>query len=756
MEIEKILKELTLEEKAGLCSGRDFWHTKGVERLAVPSVMMCDGPHGLRKQEGEEDHLGINQSIETVCYPTASALAASFDRNVLRELGEMLGKECQAEHVGMLLGPGVNMKRSPLCGRNFEYFSEDPYLAGELGCAYVEGLQEQGTAACVKHFAANNQETRRMSGSSNMDERTLHEIYLPAFETIVKKGKVRGVMCAYNAINGTFCAENKELLTDILRKDWEYDGMVVTDWGAVKERTEGLKAGVDLEMPGGPGVQDQVIVEAVKSGRLDESVLDEAVRNVLKFIDDCTENQKKDVRIDREKCKEKSREFCIKSAVLLKNEGSLPLSETKRTVFIGEFAKAPRYQGAGSSHIHVAEVPGAAECAGRHGYKVEFVQGYRLKERKGADDLIAEAVRTAQESEQAVIFAGLPESYETEGCDREMMEIPAEQNRLIEAVAEAQPNTIVVLHGGAPMALPWIHKVSAVLCMYLGGQMTGEAAVSLLYGEACPSGKLAETWPLRIEDNPSWLNFPGEEGNVEYREGIYIGYRYYDKKDIPVLFPFGYGLSYTEFEYGNLRISREQMKDTELLTVTCEVKNIGKRAGSETVQLYVHDCESTVGRPIRELKAFEKVYLEPEEIREVKFVLDQRAFAYYEAKIHDWYVESGEFLIELGTSSRDIRLRRAVHVTGTKEIPIVYTRYSTVADLVKSEKGAALIQGFLGDSKAQKEAGKENEEHMGEGSGKAAEQMMFAMPLQSLVTFGRMTMKELDAMIESLNRDNGI
>ena len=754
MDIEKVLKEMTLEEKAGLCSGSDFWHTKKVERLGIPAVMMCDGPHGLRKQEGEEDHLGINESIETVCYPTASALAASFDRKLLRKLGEALGKECQAEQVGMLLGPGVNMKRSPLCGRNFEYFSEDPYLAGELGSAYVESLQEQGVAACVKHFAANNQETRRMSGSSNMDERTLHEIYLPAFEKIIKEGKTRGVMCAYNAINGTFCAENRELLTEILRRDWGYKGMVVTDWGAVKDRVEGLRAGLDLEMPGGPGAQDQIIVEAVKDGKLAEEILDQAVKNVLKFIAGCMYNQKENAAIDREECKKLSKEFCEQSAVLLKNEGSLPLSKEKRTVFIGDFAEHPRYQGAGSSHIHVTEVTGAKECARRHGYWIEFQQGYHVNET--TEDLLAEAVKSAAEAEQAVIFAGLPEAFETEGCDRENMEIPAVQNRLIEAVAAVQPNTVVVLHCGAPAELPWISKVSAVLCMYLGGQMTGEAAVSLLYGRTNPSGKLAETWQLRLEDNPSWLNFPGEEGNVEYREGIYIGYRYYDKKNMPVLFPFGHGLSYTSFTYRKLKTDKKQMKDTEHLTVICEVENTGSMAGSEVVQLYVRDVESTAGRPVRELKGFEKIYLKPGERACVQFTLDKRAFAYYETRIHGWFVESGEFLIEIGTSSRDIRLCSSVDIMGTEILPRTYTRYSTVGDLAKSKQGAMLIRELLGNNSQQEQAGRENAEYMGEGSEKSALQMMYEMPLQSIVTFGRMTMKELDAMIESLNQENGI
>ncbi len=499
VDIEKILSEMTLEEKAGLCSGHDYWHTKSVERLDVPSMMMCDGPHGLRKQKGEGDHLGINESIQTVCYPSASALASSFDRQVLDELGTALGEECQAEDVGMLLGPGINIKRSPLCGRNFEYFSEDPYLSGELGCAYVQSLQAQGVAACVKHFAANNQETRRMSGSSEVDERTLNEIYFPAFESVVKKGGTRGVMCSYNAINGTFSAENKELLTETLRRKWGYEGMVVTDWGAVKDRVKGLEAGLDLEMPGGPGTQDQKIVEAVQSGALDEKVLDEAVRNILKLVDDYRKERRPKTKADRTKYEALSSSLAQRCAVLLKNEGILPLDKEDDIVFIGEFAKKPRYQGAGSSHINVVHPMGALEAVQTAGLTVEYAEGYRVHEDDQTEALIAEAVEKAAKAKTAVIFAGLPDSFETEGVDRDTLSMPDNQNALIRAVAKVQPNTVVVLHGGSCMELPWIDQVPGVLLMHLGGQRVGEAAVKLLFGEANPGGRLAETWPVKLD-----------------------------------------------------------------------------------------------------------------------------------------------------------------------------------------------------------------------------------------------------------------
>lgn len=751
MDIENIISQLTLEEKASLCSGRDFWHTKAVERLGIPSLMMCDGPHGLRKQVGEGDHLGINVSIETNCYPTASALANSFDREVLEALGTALGRECQAEDVAMLLGPGLNMKRSPLCGRNFEYFSEDPYLAGELGAAYIRALQAQGVAACVKHFAANNQETRRMSGSSQMDERTLHEIYLPAFEAAVKQGKTRSVMCAYNAINDVFCSENKLLLNDILREKWGYDGFVVTDWGAVKDRVKGVQAGLDLEMPGGGGTQDAQIVEAVKNGTLAEEDLDQVVRNMLKFVSDYLEKRDPNAKVDREANSVLSGELAAQCAVLLKNEsGILPLKE-KDVAFIGEFAAKPRFQGAGSSHINVPHAVSALEAA--QGKDVLYAQGYDVHQEDNADALLTEAVELAKKVSVAVIFAGLPDSFESEGGDRDALGIPENQDRLIEAVAAVNPNTVVVLHGGSAMELPWLDKVKAILYMALGGERVGEATVKLLYGEVNPSGKLSETWPKKLSDNPSYLNFPGEHGKPVYAEGIYIGYRYYDKKEMDVLFPFGYGLSYTQFAYSGLKLEKTELSDTDTLTVTCKVKNVGSVPGAEAVQLYVRDEESTVRRPIRELKGFEKVFLNPGEEKEVSFTLNKRSFAYYEVKLHDWFVESGRFILEIGASSRDIRLSVPVTVNGTTEIPVHVTRLTTIGELTQFPRGRAFVEKMIAARKSHsEEATKDNEKNMGEGSDKVVKSMMTEMPLGSLVTYGVMTFQQLDGLIASLNQ----
>ncbi|MEE3437290.1 MAG: glycoside hydrolase family 3 C-terminal domain-containing protein [Lachnospiraceae bacterium] len=746
MNAKEILNAMTLEEKAAFCSGRDFWHTKAIERLGVPSVMMCDGPHGLRKQEGEGDHLGINKSIETVCYPTAAALASSFDRDVMRQLGEALGQECQAENVAMLLGPGLNIKRSPLCGRNFEYFSEDPYLAGEMGASYVKALQSKGVAACAKHFACNNQETRRMSGSSQVDERTLHEIYLPAFEAVVKNGKARSLMCAYNAINGEFCAENKMLLTDTLREKWGFDGFVVTDWGAVKGRAKGIASGLDLEMPGGPNATGEELIEAVKAGTLSEADLDKAVMNVLHFVETALAERDENAVIDRDACRELAEKLAGECAVLLKNEDILPLQKGRKAVFIGEFAANPRYQGAGSSHINVPHPVSALEAAGD---AVTYARGYDAHSSKTDEALLAEALNAAKDAEAAVIFAGLPAACEADGADREQMRLPDNQNELIAAVSAVNPHTVVVLHGGSPVELPWLDKVPAVLLMYLGGEQVGAAAADLLWGKVNPSGHLAETWPIRLEDNPSYLNFPGEDGVVTYAEGIFVGYRYYDKKKMPVNFPFGHGLSYTDFSFSNLKADKEKLTDRETVTVSVDVTNEGTSAGKAVVQLYVRDVKSTVRRPVRELKDFAKVALEPGETRTVTFVLDKRAFAYYEPKVHDFFVESGEFSVEIGLSCRDIRLAKSVHVEGTEEISFTIDANTTIGQLMKHPKGAAFIRQMMGKSNGPSDS--EQAEAMGEGSEKIMQQMMFDMPLGSLVSYGRMTSGQLKELIAALN-----
>ena len=553
-------------------------------------------------------------------------------------------------------------------------------------------------------------------------------------------------MCAYNAVNETFCAENKYLLTDVLREKWGFDGFVVTDWGAVKGRAKGVASGLDLEMPGGPNATGEEIVKAVQDGSLSEADLDNAVLNLLRFVQQSLEQQDSDAKINLAACRALARELAGECAVLMKNEDVLPLRPGQKIVFIGEFAEIPRYQGAGSSHINVPHPVSAVEAVGE---AAVYVRGYDAHSETTDAAMRAQAVEAAAQAEVAVIFAGLPDAFESEGADREHLRLPDNQNELITAVAKANPNTVVVLHGGAPVELPWLDQVKGILCMYLGGEQVGAAAVDLLWGRVNPSGHLAETWPVRLQDNPSYLNFPGEDGVVTYAEGIFVGYRYYDKKEMAVNFPFGHGLSYTSFRYSNLRTDKTILTDQERVTVSVDVTNTGDRAGKAAVQLYVRDLESTVRRPIRELRDFDKIQLQPGETRTVSFTLDKRAFAYYEPKCDDWFVESGAFVIEIGESSREIRLSTTVEVEGTTVLSFPVTVNTTIGQLLKHPKGAAFVRQMASRSNGPSDA--EQAEAMGEGSEKMMQKMMFEMPLGSLVSYGRMTAAQLDALVDSFN-----
>ncbi len=694
--IAELVKQLTLEEKAGLCSGLDFWHLKGVERLGVPSVMVSDGPHGLRKQDDSADHLGINDSIEAVCFPAACAAAASFDEGMLEELGDALGEECRAEGVSVLLGPALNIKRSPLCGRNFEYFSEDPFLAGKLAAAQVRGVQRWDVGACPKHFAANNQEHRRMTCSSELDERTLREIYLAAFETVVKEARPWTMMCAYNRVNGVFASENRHLLTRILREEWGFDGFVMSDWGAVNDRVEGLAAGLDLEMPGSGGVNDAKIVAAVREGRLDEAVVDQAAERILDVVFRYADQRHPHARFDREAHHAKAAEFAEKCAVLLQNNGVLPLNKDARVAYIGAFAQVPRYQGGGSSHVHAHRVVGALELAGAG---VTYAQGFTAEGEEADEALIAQAVEAARAAETAVIFAGLPDRRESEGYDRADMRLPACQNELIRRVAAVQPSTVVVLHVGSPVECPWAGDVAAVLCMYLGGEGVGEAAHRLLYGEAAPSGRLPESWPVKLEDNPSYLNFPGDGKTVRYAEGVFVGYRYYDKKRMAVRWPFGHGLGYTEFSYGEIQLSGDTVGRGGTLEVTVPVTNTGTRPGTETVQLYVVDRTGAFGRPEKELKGFAKVALEPGETGQARFALDERSFAYYSVELSDWYAPAGRYEILAGASCQDIRSRASVTANTGVCLPMTVDENTTFGELMAHPATSSALAELLGRMK---------------------------------------------------------
>lgn len=666
---KKLVAQMTLEEKASLMSGKDFWYLKGIERLELPEVMVTDGPHGLRKQAGESDHLGINASVPAVCFPTASATACSFSRDLMNKIGIALGEECRQEQVAVILGPGVNIKRSPLCGRNFEYISEDPYLTGQMAASLVKGVQSQNVGVSVKHYAVNNQETRRMTIDSVVDERALREIYLAGYEAIVKEADPWTFMCCYNLVNGTYGAENKYLLTDILREEWGFEGLVMTDWGAINDRVKGVQAGLDLQMPADGGSFDKLVVQAVQDGQLDEADLDKAVVNVVDII--LRSLDRKPMEYDVVAHRELARRAAVESSVLLKNDNHiLPVQAGETFAVIGAFAKTPRYQGSGSSKIEPIKLDNLYNTLTEAGVEFAYADGYDLATRGVNEALIAQACETAKGQDKVFIIAGLPDEYEAEGYDRADMGMPEAHNRLIEAVAAVNPNVCVVLLCGSPVEMPWHDDAAGILVTYLGGEAGGAALADMLMGSRAPGGRLAETWPLSVTDNPSYAYFPGYSKSVEYRESIYVGYRYYDTAKKEVRYPFGYGLSYTEFSYGKPELGSKSIKDTDELTVSITIKNTGKKVGSEVVQLYVSHKKPTIYKAEQELKDFRKIILEPGKSAEVTFTLDKRAFAFYNVETKDWQVESGEYEIRIGASSRDIRHTATVHVDSTSEAQV--------------------------------------------------------------------------------------
>lgn len=747
-DIRAIISQMTLEEKAGLCSGADFWHTKAVDRLGIPSIMMSDGPHGLRKQEGEGDHLGINDSIKAVCFPAACALASSFDTELAEKLGSTLGQECAAENVSVLLGPAVNIKRSPLCGRNFEYLSEDPYQAGKMAAAYIRGVQSRNVGTSMKHFAANNQEYRRMSCSSEVDERTLREIYFPAFEIAVKESQPKTIMCSYNKINGTYTADHEWLLSDVLRNEWGFKGFVVSDWGAVNDRVQGIRAGLDLEMPSSGGVNDTKIIQAVREGTLDERLLDRTVERILQVIFYCTDSAHSEMVFDLEADHKKAVDAAAECAVLLENNGILPLSEKAHVAYIGGFAATPRYQGGGSSHINSSKVTSALESAQAKGRSVQYSEGFPADRDEINDSKLKEAVLAAEAADAAVIFAGLPEIFEGEGYDRTDMKLPDCQNRLIAAVTAVQPNTIVVLHNGSPVECPWAEDVAAVLEMYLGGQGVGEACDRLLWGEDNPCGRLAETFPLRLEDTPCYLSFPGDGKTVHYTEGIYVGYRYYEAKKHPVRWAFGHGLSYTSFSYSNLRLSADHLNDDGICTVSVDVTNTGRRAGKEVVQLYISDLNGTFGRPVKELKGFAKISLEPAETKTVSMSLTARDLSYYHTELKDWYAPAGTYKVQVGHASDDIRLSTLLGFTTGKLLPMVIDGTTTLGDLMSDPRTATALRQIMpnvfGGAAADDNAESETEDP-------TARATMDGMPLKTLAAFSGMTDEQLQQILEVLH-----
>ncbi|NLO83820.1 MAG: glycosyl hydrolase [Clostridiales bacterium] len=760
--IKKWISELTLEEKAGLCSGNGNWYTKAVERLGIPAIRMNDGPHGLRLQEGESNDIS-GGGDPAICFPLACATAASFDRNLLHRLGKELGEQCLANNVQMLLGPGINIKRNPLCGRNFEYFSEDPLLTGELGLAFVNGVQSQGVGTSVKHFFANNQEHRRMDSSSEMDERTKREIYLAAFERIVKGAQPWTVMAAYNQVDNVFCTENAEYLQEVLRRQWGFEGAVVSDWGATMHRAKAVAAGCDLTMPGAADTDAQLI-KAVQDGSLAEADLDAACANILKLVLRGVENRRENAVFDLARGEALAEEIASQSIVLLKNDAAvLPLNEDQKIAFIGEFAQSPRYQGSGSSRINSTRVVSALDAIGEMGLgeNVIYAKGYDGEETDVS--LLNEALSTAQQAEVAVLFVGLPSQMESEGFDRKHLRLPESHNALIWAVSAIQPNTIVVLHNGAPVEMPWVHDVKGIVEAYLGGQGVGKAVVNVLYGKENPSGRLPESFPLRLEDTPSYLSFPGEAGHVPYTERMFVGYRYYESKAQPVLFPFGHGLSYTTFAYANLRTDAPTLSKDKPVTVSVDVTNTGAISGREVVQLYYTPCKCEYLRPVKQLCAFDKVLLTSGKTKTVSFELQYRDLACWSPELNDWFAEPGSYTLQIGLSASKSVLDCVVQVQG-EPLSIVkeYTESTLMKDFIMHPFGKTYFADhvehmFTGMAKVgviPEEALAQMKRGDGTFEAQGLETMM-ALPISLMLSFSGISEEEKQSLFQAMNTANG-
>lgn len=702
---EHAIEKMTLEEKAALCSGLDFWHSCAVPQADVPSVMMTDGPHGLRKQAAEADHLGINESVPATCFPSGAGLCSSWDTALIADVARAIAREAQAGEVGIVLGPAVNIKRSPLCGRNFEYYSEDPYLAGEMAVSYIDALQGEGVGASVKHFAVNNQETARMTVDARVSERALREIYLYPFEQAVTRAQPRTVMGSYNRINGEYACQNSWLLDRVLRGEWGFEGAVVSDWGAVDDRVSALKAGLELQMPGDAGEGARAIVRAVESGALDERVLDGAVERLLRVLDWVARSHRPGATFDADAHHALALRAALEAAVLLKNEGALPLEPGARLCVVGELAAEPIYQGGGSSHIKPTRLDTPLERLRARFPELGYARGYDAAHADAPGEaLIDEALARAQDSDAVVVFAGY---YDTEGGDRADMKLPRAQDALIERLAAAAhargARIAVVLECGAPVEMPWLESVDAVLMGYLGGQACGEALAQLLSGEVSPSGKLAETFPRSVEDTPCYLNFPGDGRTVRYAEDVFVGYRYYDmfsKDRGAVLMPFGHGLSYTRFEYVGARMSSCSFTDAEGATVEVDVRNAGDRPGAEVVQLYVQKLCGTALHPKKELKGFARIALAPGETGTVTMKLNMRSFACWNESEGAFVTDSGAYIIWIGSSSDNMQARFDVEVRAAQARRPVYDRNSCVGEVLRDEAACArvkpLLEAFMG------------------------------------------------------------
>jgi beta-glucosidase len=752
-DFKTIIAKMTLEEKAALCIGASAWTTTPIERLDVPQMLVSDGPHGVRREP--DVHSMAMESLPATCFPTASCLASTWDIDLLHKMGEALAEECIALNVDVLLGPGANMKRSPLGGRNFEYFSEDPFMAGEMAASLINGIQSRGVGTSLKHFAANNQEFQRFSISADMDERTLREIYLPAFEKAVKQAKPWTVMCSYNKLNGTFASEHHYLLTEILKNEWGFEGLVVSDWGAVRDRVAALKGGLDWEMPGPQERRVQTIVEAVRCGELDEELLNESVRRILRIVFKAKETPKGGT-FDVDAHHEMAHKVASDGMVLLKNNGLLPLKDQQHIAVIGRSAENAHFQGGGSSHINPTKVavPFKELQAQAGGAELTYAEGYPT-DNSFHQDLIDNAVTLARSADLAILYVALPTFKESEGYDRSDLDLTVQQIALIKAVAKVQPKSIVVLNNGSPVSMSaWIDDVAAVIEAWMMGQAGGAAVADILFGKVNPSGKLAETFPLKLSDTPAYINWPGGAGEVRYGEGLFIGYRYYDAKRMPVLFPFGYGLSYTTFSYSNARVSAKTFKDVNGVMVSVDVTNTGKVAGKEIVQVYIHDYKSELVRPEKELKGFAKVELQPGETKPVSIQLDFRAFAYYHPGYHQWITEDGDFDILIAASAEDIRHTLTVKLESTVTLPCILDKESTIREWLADPRGKAVFGPFYAEIEAQSRkmfgGGVESSGNVN-ATGMDIMDMLNDTPLVSVLTFQQsaLTMSP-DEMVDGL------
>jgi len=749
-DLTTLIKQLTLEEKAALCTGASAWTTVPVDRLGVPSMTVTDGPHGVRR--AADLSTMISASLPATCFPTASCSAATWNVDLLYAMGQALAEECLAQNVDVLLGPGVNMKRTPLGGRNFEYFSEDPYLAGQMAASFINGVQSKGVGTSLKHFAVNNQEYQRFTINAQVDERTLREIYLPAFETAVKQAQPWTVMCAYNKLNGTYCSEHHSLLVDILKQEWGFEGAVVSDWGAVHDRVASLQGGLDLEMPGPKAQRVQAVVEAVRAGTLDEGVLDEAVRRVLGVVFKAAQTPKGG-SFDQAAHHALARQIAAEGIVLLKNDGLLPLRDPQQIAVIGRAAQDAHFQGGGSSHINPTQVDVPfVELQKQAGdSELSYAEGYAA-DGSLQPALIEQAVAAARAAEVALIYVALPASKESEGYDRPDLDLTPAQVALIQAVAQAQPKTVVILNNGAPVAMgEWLDGVAAVLEAWMMGQAGGGAVADVLFGRVNPSGKLAETFPLKLADTPAHLNFPGGNGAVLYGEGLFIGYRYYDAKAQPVQFPFGYGGSYTTFAYGAPAVSAATFRDVDGLSVTVAVTNTGPVAGKEVVQVYVHDRQAGLVRPDKELKGFAKVDLQPGETKTVTIALDFRAFAYYHPGYQQWITEDGEFEIRVGASAADIRGTATVTLHSTVALPCRLDRESTIREWLADPHGRQVAEPLLRQMMSQMQAVFSDGESEASAIGMDTMGFMMEMPLLGILHFDDRALPTTpEAMVDGL------